>query len=93
MRRAAGAPPRRGRAAIKGARRDWCEGRAIIVRLLTRAMLAIGRERTIAAAAHASDFADAVHLTRTFYQIFGIPPSVMRRGEFFAIASPFGTTG
>ncbi len=63
--------------------------RYMLWRKLTRAMLAIGKERTIAAAAHASDFADAAHLTRTFYQMFGIPPSVMMRGEFFQIASPF----
>jgi AraC-like DNA-binding protein len=63
--------------------------RYMLWRKLTRAMLAIGRERTIAAAAHASDFADAAHLTRTFYQMFGIPPSVMMRGEFFQIAPPF----
>jgi AraC family transcriptional regulator len=66
--------------------------RYLLWRKLTRAMLAIGKERTIAAAAHASDFADAAHLTRTFYQMFGIPPSVMMRGEFFQIASPFSTT-
>jgi AraC family transcriptional regulator len=65
--------------------------RYMLWRKLTRGMLAIGRERTIAAAAHASDFADAAHLTRTFYQMFGIPPSVMMRGEFFEIASPFST--
>jgi AraC-like DNA-binding protein len=58
-------------------------------RKLTRAMLSIGRERTIAAAAHASDFADAAHLTRTFYQMVGLPPSVLMRGEFFEIPSPF----
>ena len=63
--------------------------RYMLWRKLTRAMLSIGKERTIAAAAHASDFADAAHLTRTFYQMFGIPPSVMMRGEFFAIPSPF----
>lgn len=66
--------------------------RYMLWRKLTRAMLAIGKERTIAAAAHASDFADAAHLTRTFYQMFGIPPSVMMRGEFFQIASPFTAT-
>jgi AraC-like DNA-binding protein len=64
--------------------------RYMLWRKLTRAMLAIGKERTIAAAAHASDFADAPHLTRTFYQMFGIPPSVMMRGEFFEIPAPFG---
>jgi AraC-like DNA-binding protein len=65
--------------------------RYMLWRKLTRAMLAIAREPTIAAAAHASDFADAAHLTRTFYQMFGIPPSVMMRGDFFEIASPFST--
>jgi len=64
--------------------------RYMLWRKLTRAMLAIGRERTLTAAAQASDFADAAHLTRTFYQMFGIPPSVMMRGEFFVIDSPFG---
>jgi len=64
--------------------------RYILWRKLTRAMVAIGRERTIAAAAHASDFADAAHLTRTFYQMVGLAPSVLMRGEFFEIASPFG---
>jgi len=63
--------------------------RYMLWRKLTRAMLAIGRERTIADAAHASAFADAAHLTRTFNEMFGIPPSVLMRGEFFEIASPF----
>ena len=30
-------------------------------------VLVIGRERTIATAAHAADFADAAHLTRNFF--------------------------
>jgi AraC-like DNA-binding protein len=63
--------------------------RYMLWRKLTRAMLAIGRHSSIADAAHASDFADAAHLTRTFHQMFGIPPSVMMRGEFFEVASPF----
>lgn len=63
--------------------------RYMLWRKLTRAMLLIGRERTISTAAHEADFADAAHLTRTFYQMFGIPPSVMMRGEFFEIRSPF----
>jgi len=63
--------------------------RYMLWRKLTRAMLVIGRERTIAAAAHAADFADAAHLTRTFYQMVGLPPSVLMRGEFFEIPSPF----
>ena len=63
--------------------------RYMLWRKLARAMVAIGRERTLAAAAQAADFADAAHLTRTFYQMFGIPPSVMMRGEFFEVDSPF----
>lgn len=63
--------------------------RYLLWRKLARAMVTIGRERTIAAAAHASDFADAAHLTRTFYQMFGMPPSALMRGEFFEIPSPF----
>jgi AraC family transcriptional regulator len=62
--------------------------RYMLWRKLARAIVAIGRERTLAAAAHAADFYDA-HLTRTFHQMFGIAPSVMMRGEFFEIESPF----
>jgi AraC family transcriptional regulator len=58
-------------------------------RKVTRAMLSMGRERTIAAAAQHGDFADAAHLTRTFSQMFGITPSALMRGDFFEIASPF----
>ena len=67
--------------------------RYMLWRKLARAMLAIGRQSSIADAAHASDFADAAHLTRTFHQMFGIPPSVMMRGEFFEIPSPFALPG
>ena len=63
--------------------------RYMLWRKVTRAMVAVGREGTIAAAAHAADFADAAHLTRTFYQMFGIPPSLLMRGEFFEIDPPF----
>jgi len=63
--------------------------RYMLWRKVTRAMLAMGRERTLAAAAQCGDFADAAHLTRTFIQMFGIPPSVLMRGDFFEIASPF----
>jgi AraC family transcriptional regulator len=65
--------------------------RYLLWRKLTRAMLVIGREGTATAAAHAADFADAAHLTRTFSQMFGIPPSVMLRGRFFEIPSPFNS--
>jgi AraC family transcriptional regulator len=63
--------------------------RYLLWRKLTRAMLVIGREGTVTAAAHAADFADAAHLTRTFSEMFGIPPTVMLRGRFFEIPSPF----
>jgi hypothetical protein len=39
-----------------------------------------------------ASLAHAAHLTRTFYQIFGIPPSVIMRGEFFEIPSPFAAS-
>ena len=63
--------------------------RYMLWRKLTRAMVAIASERTIAAAAHAADFADAAHLTRTFYQMVGMAPSALMRGDFTEIASPF----
>jgi AraC-like DNA-binding protein len=63
--------------------------RYLLWRKLTRAMLEIGREGKVTAAAHAADFADAAHLTRTFVQMFGIPPSVMLRGKFFEIPPPY----
>lgn len=63
--------------------------RYVLWRKLARAMVAMGREGTATAAAHAADFADAAHLTRTFIEMFGIPPTVMLRGVFFEIPSPF----
>lgn len=63
--------------------------RYMLWRKLTRAMVAIASEGTIAAAAHAADFADAAHLTRTFYQMVGMAPSVLMRGEFTEIPFPF----
>jgi len=66
--------------------------RYMLWRKLTRAMLAIGSERTIADAAQAADFADAAHLTRTFYQMVGMAPSVLMRGAFAKIPSPFSAS-
>ncbi len=63
--------------------------RYMLWRKLTRAMLVIGRQQTISTAAHEADFSDAAHLTRTFYQMVGLPPSLLMRGEFFEIAPPF----
>ncbi len=67
--------------------------RYMLWRKLTRAMVAIASERTIAAAAQAADFADAAHLTRTFYQMVGMAPSVLMRGKFAEIRSPFFVSG
>ena len=66
--------------------------RYMLWRKLTRAMLAVGSERTIADAAQAADFADAAHLTRTFYQMVGMAPSVLMRGTFAEIPSPFSVS-
>ena len=63
--------------------------RYMLWRKVTRAMLSMGKERTLAAAAQHGDFADAAHLTRTFFQMFGMKPSVLMRGDFFEIESPF----
>lgn len=62
-------------------------------RKLTRAMVAIAGSRTIADAAHGADFADAAHLTRTFYQMVGMAPSALMRGRFAEIPSPFSAAG
>jgi AraC family transcriptional regulator len=67
--------------------------RYMLWRKLTRAMVAIASEGTIAAAAQAADFADAAHLTRTFYQMVGMAPSVLMRGKFAEIRSPFLRAG
>lgn len=66
--------------------------RYMLWRKLTRAMAAIGSRGTIAEAAHAADFADAAHLTRTFYQMVGMAPSALMQGRFARIESPFNLT-
>ncbi|HEX7830654.1 MAG TPA: AraC family transcriptional regulator [Thermoanaerobaculia bacterium] len=63
--------------------------RYMLWRKVTRAMIAIAQERTLTAAAQKSDFADAAHLTRTFHQMFGLPPSVLMQGELYVVPSPF----
>jgi AraC family transcriptional regulator len=63
--------------------------RYMLWRKVSRAMMTIARERTLSAAAQASDFADAAHLTRTFHQMFGLPPSALMQGDLFVIQSPF----
>ncbi len=66
--------------------------RYMLWRKLTRAMVAVASERTIAAAAHAADFADAAHLTRTFYQMVGMAPSALMQGDLIEIPSPFSAS-
>jgi AraC-like DNA-binding protein len=63
--------------------------RYMLWRKVTRAMISIAREPTLTAAAQTSDFADAAHLTRTFNEMFGLPPSVLMQGELFGVPSPF----
>jgi len=63
--------------------------RYMLWRKLMRAMVQRGHGLNLTEAAHAGGFSDSAHLTRTFYQMFGIPPSVMLQGEFTATESPF----
>lgn len=64
--------------------------RYLLWRRLTRAMLAVGRGSTLSAASHAAGFSDAAHLTRTSYQMLGMPPSLLLSpGEFYEIPAPF----
>lgn len=64
--------------------------RYLLWRKLNRAMQAFGRGVTLTEAAQEGGFSDSAHLTRTFYQMFGIPPTVMLvGGEFYEIPAPF----
>ena len=64
--------------------------RYVLWRRLTRAMMAVGKGRTLTAAAHECGFSDSAHLTRACYQMLGQPPSVLlQAGEFWEIPAPF----
>jgi AraC-like DNA-binding protein len=64
--------------------------RYLLWRRLTRAMLLASRGATLSRAAHSAGFSDAAHFTRTFYQMFGIPPSAMLgHGDMYEIPAPF----
>lgn len=64
--------------------------RFLLWRRLTRAILLVSRGATLSRAAHGAGFSDAAHFTRTFYQMFGIPPSLMlNQGEMYEIPAPF----
>jgi AraC-like DNA-binding protein len=67
--------------------------RYVLWRRLTRAMLLISRGGSLSTAAHASGFADAAHMTRTFHQMFGMnPKTLLGRGELHEIPAPFELT-
>lgn len=64
--------------------------RYLLWRKLNLAMTVVRRGATLSAAAHLTGFADSAHLTRTFRQMFGIPPTQMiSRGEVYEIPAPF----
>jgi AraC-like DNA-binding protein len=66
--------------------------RYVLWRKLCRALQIVSGGATLSAAAHRSGFSDSAHLTRTFYQMFGISPTVMLGGgELYAMPSPFET--
>lgn len=68
--------------------------RYVLWRKLSRALQLIGRGSTLSAAAHAGGFSDSAHLTRTFYQMFGMSPTAMLgRGELYEIPAPFDFAG
>jgi AraC-like DNA-binding protein len=51
--------------------------RYLLWRRLNKAMVLVTRGETLSRAAHEAGFSDAAHFTRTFNQMFGIPPSAM----------------
>lgn len=64
--------------------------RYLLWRKLNRAMSAFGHGMNLSESAHVAGFADSAHLTRTFNQMFGIPPSLMMgTAEFYEIPTPF----
>lgn len=64
--------------------------RYLLWRRLTRAIVLVTRGDTLSRAAHRAGFSDSAHFTRTFYQMFGIPPSAMlNQGEVYEIPAPF----
>jgi len=64
--------------------------RYLLWRKLNRALSAFGRGLNLSEAAHAAGFADSAHLSRTWTQMFGIPPTMMAGGaEFYEIPAQF----
>jgi AraC-like DNA-binding protein len=68
--------------------------RYVLWRKLSRAMQLVARGNTLSAAAHGGGFSDSAHLTRTFYQMFGISPTnMLGHGELYEIPAPFEVAG
>ena len=64
--------------------------RYLLWRRLSKAMVLVTRGETLSRAAHEAGFSDAAHFTRTFNQMFGIPPSAMLgQDELYEIPAPF----
>jgi len=67
--------------------------RFLLWRKVMLAMAAFGRGGTLSEAAHEAGFADSAHLTRTWHQMFGLPPSLMMgAAKFYEIPSPFASS-
>lgn len=68
--------------------------RYLLWRKLSRALVLIGQGQTFTAAAHRAGFADSAHLTRTFHQMFGLPPTAMLgQMDFYEITAPQELSG
>jgi AraC family transcriptional regulator len=64
--------------------------RYLLWRKLNRAIRGFAHGASLTDAAYEAGFSDSAHLTRTFYQMFGIPPTIMMGGgEFYEIPAPF----
>lgn len=64
--------------------------RYLLWRKLTRAIEEFGRGSNLSEAAHAAGFSDSAHLTHTWRQMFGVPPTVMLgKARFYEIPAPF----
>ena len=64
--------------------------RYLLWRKLSRAMEEFGRGANLTNAAHAAGFSDSAHLTHTWRQMFGIPPTAMMgAARFYEIPAPF----
>jgi AraC-like DNA-binding protein len=64
--------------------------RFLLWRRLNKAMVLASRGQSLSRAAHAAGFSDSAHLTRTFYDMFGIPPTAMlKAGTVYEIPAPF----